>query len=398
MSPRRFSRIAKIALRNALRFRLQSALVVLAACLGVAGVLVSTGYASGARQKILDRFAGLGTNVVTVTPQLSRAVGGRARTGAIVQTLTAADVKAIDDGVEFIVASSATLTATFRVRAGDLTKTAAIVGCEPDYFRIKRWATIEGMPFDDVDIRRQARVALLGYAVARDLFGADDPTGVRISINAVPFVVAGVLAERGQGLDAANEDDQIYIPLPVAMHRLMGADYYSSVMFELGGANLDAAVANITTLLQRRHRRFAPVQDDFQVQNRKSLIDAQLATFSRLTFLIDWIAVSTLAVSAFGIGGISWTGVRNRTREIGARRAIGATRADLLAQFLLEAMGQARSVAPSAWLPRMASSDGSTPPSASLSFSNGAQRSGTSAPRRFCSSLLSPSQAAAPRR
>lgn len=105
-----------------------------------------------------------------------------------------------------------------------------------------------------------------------------------------------------------------------------------------GGGGMDEAVDEITALLHRRHASFSPSGDDFQVQNRKSLIDAQLAAFSRLSFLVSWIAVSTLAVSAFGIWGICWIGVRNRTREIGARRAIGATRADLLVQFLCETM------------------------------------------------------------
>jgi putative ABC transport system permease protein len=101
---------------------------------------------------------------------------------------------------------------------------------------------------------------------------------------------------------------------------------------------MDSSVAAITALLHRRHQRFSPAAEDFQVQNQKSLIDAQLATFGRLAFLIGWIALSTLVVAALGIWGITWIGVRNRTREIGARRAIGATRADVLVQFLSEAL------------------------------------------------------------
>src|SRR5271167_2610012 len=201
MRSRRFLQVARIAVRNFSRFRLQSTLIIFAACLGVAGVLVSAGYADSGRQKILDSFVQLGTNVITVSPRQSRAVGGRARTGANVQTLTDADYRAIRADTDGIDASSATVTGAFRVRAGDLTKTAAILGCEPGYFRIKHWNMIEGAPFDHGDVRRQARVALLGYTAAKDLFGANDPTGQHITINRVPFVVVGVLAERGQGLD-----------------------------------------------------------------------------------------------------------------------------------------------------------------------------------------------------
>jgi putative ABC transport system permease protein len=339
MTARRVLRVARIALRNAWRFRLQSTLMIFAACFGVAGMLVSAGYADSGRQKILDRFTRLGTNVVTITPRQSRAVGGRARTGSIVQTLTEADYKAVAAVLDDAKASSATISGTFRIRAGDLTKTTAIVGVAPDYFRIKHWSVIAGAMFDETDMRRQARIALLGYTAAKDLFGTVDPTGQRITINRVPFVVDGVLAERGQGLDAVNEDEQVYVPLPAAMHRLMNVGYYDSMLFELAdGSRMDSAVAAITTLLHHRHQRFSPAAEDFQVQNQKSLIDAQLATFGRLAFLIGWIALSTLVVAALGIWGITWIGVRNRTREIGARRAIGAKRTDVLVQFLSEAL------------------------------------------------------------
>ena len=339
MSLRRVLRVARIALRNAWRFRLQSTLMVFAACFGVAGMLVSASYADSGRQKILDRFTRLGTNVVTITPRQSRAVGGRARTGSIVQTLTEADYKAVAAALDDATASSATISGTFRIRAGDLTKTTAIVGVAPDYFRIKHWNATAGALFDETDMRRQARVALLGYTAARDLFGTRDPTGQRVTINRVPFVVAGVLAERGQGLDAVNEDEQVYVPLPAAMHRLMNVGYYDSILFELAdGSRMDSSVAAITSLLHRRHERFSRTAEDFQVQNQKSLIDAQLVTFGRLAFLIGWIAFSTLTVAALGIWGITWIGVRNRTREIGARRAVGATRADVLVQFLSEAL------------------------------------------------------------
>ena len=331
-------RIARIAIRNFTRFRLQSVLVVFAAALGVAGVLISAGYADGGRQKIIDRFYRLGTNVITVTPRQSRAVGGRARTGAIVQTLSAADYAALMADVPAIDVASATVTGSFRIRAGDLTKSATVVGCEPDYFSIKHWDITRGATFDRQDEIRQSRVVLLGQTVAADLFGKSDPTGQRITINRVPFVIAGVLAERGQSLDAANEDDQVYVPLSAAMHRLMNIDYYGAILFELDDSSqLRAAAERMTALLHRRHQSFSPTSDDFQIQNQKSLIDAQFAAFERLSFLIGWISISTLAVSGFGIWGISWIGVRNRTREIGARRAIGATRGDILAQFLTEA-------------------------------------------------------------
>jgi putative ABC transport system permease protein len=333
----RLRQLLRLATRNFWRFRLQAVLITVAAMTGTSGVIVSTGYAAGGRQKILDQFSRLGTNIIVVTPQPSKAVGGRARTGALVTTLNAADLKAIRQSVAGISSSSPTVAGVLRLRAGDLTKKTTIVGCDPEYFAIKDWPAVLGSVFDDKSARRQARVALLGSTAARDLFGTSDPTATHITINQVPFTVAGVLAERGQGLDASNEDDQVYVPLETAMHRLMNIDYFNAILFDIADwSRMDSSAAEINQLLATRHRHATSAQDDFLVQNRKSLIDTQLAAFARLAFLVRWIAASALFVSSLGVFAVTWIGIRNRTREIGTRRAIGAARSDILLQFFAE--------------------------------------------------------------
>jgi putative ABC transport system permease protein len=333
----RFQQVFAIASRNFRRFRLQSVLIVAASVTGTAGVILSTGYAAGGRQKILDQFAQLGTNVIIVTPQQSRAVGGRARTGSVVTTLNGSDYRAIAESVEGISSSSPTVSSILRIRAGDLTKNTTVVGCTPDYFVIKHWALALGSSFDESALRQQSRIVLLGATAARDLFGEADPTGSRITINRVPFTVQGVLVERGQGLDSSNEDDQVYVPLDTAMRRLMNVDYFSSILFNIESwSSMDSDASQIYRLVATRHRHGSGSNDDFWVQNRKNLIDTQLSAFSRLTFLVRWIAASTLTVSSLGVFAITWIGIRNRTREIGTRRALGATRSDILVQFFTE--------------------------------------------------------------
>jgi putative ABC transport system permease protein len=334
----RFQLVLRIASRNFLRFRLQAVLMIVATITGTAGVIVSTGYAAGGQQKILDQFAQLGANVIIVTPQQSRAVGGRARTGSVVTTLNESDYKAIVQSVAGISSSSPTVSTTLRARAGDLTKNTAVVGCNADYFAIKHWTVTLGSLFDESALRRQQpRIALLGATAARDLFGDSDPTGSRITVNRVPFTVEGVLAERGQGLDSSNEDDQVYVPLDTAMHRLMNIDYFNSIVFNIDNwPSMDSTADQIHQILEKRHRRATSSGDDFVVQNRRSLIDTQLSAFSRLTFLVRWIALSALVVSSLGLFAVTWIGIRNRTREVGTRRAIGATRRDILVQFFAE--------------------------------------------------------------
>jgi ABC-type antimicrobial peptide transport system permease subunit len=260
-----------------------------------------------------------------------------------VTTLNASDYKAIRQSVPGISSSSPTVSSQFRVRAGDLTKNTTVVGCDPVYFAIKQWSPAFGALFDEHDARQQPRSALLGATAARDLFGEGDPTGSRITINRIPFTVEGVLSERGQGLDTSNEDDQVYVPLDTAMHRLMNIDYFNSIFFNIESwSRMDSAADQIHQLLGERHRHTATSEDDFLVQNRKSLIDTQLSAFTRLTFLVRWIAVSALVVSSLGVFAVTWIGIRNRTREVGIRRAIGATRTDILIQFVAEgALGSA---------------------------------------------------------
>jgi putative ABC transport system permease protein len=334
----RYFYISLDALRVLWRFRFRSALILLSAILGVAGVIVSVDFASGGRQQALNQIERMGVNVLAVKPQQDRSVGGRARTGAIVQTLVDADYAGIRRQVPSILRSSAVVTAAFRLKAGDLSKTAPVVGCEPDFVRIKNWTLAEGTFFDEGEERRAARVAVLGYTVARDIFGDESAVGKHLSVNRTPFEVVGVLTERGQGLDVAAEDDQIYVPLRTAMHRLMNVEYYSGLLLEIDRPErMDEAAQSVTDILRQRHHRLVNLPDDFQVQNQKSLLDTQLASSGRLGFYVRWIGLSGLVVSGLGILAVCWIAVKGRTVEIGTRRALGANASDVFLQILLEA-------------------------------------------------------------
>jgi putative ABC transport system permease protein len=335
---RRFIHIMSVSLRLIWRFRLRSSLILLSATLGVAGVISSVNYASGGRRQVLNQIRRLGTNVVNVAPQQSRSVGGRARTGSIVTTLVEQDYLAVRRELPSLARSSALATAGFRLKAGDFSKTTSVVGCEPDYFRIKNWSLEWGDFFDASDLRKSSRVAILGRTVARDLFGDEAAVGRRLFINRAPFEVVGVLAELGQGLDVANEDNQVYVPLSTAMRRLMNVEYYSGLVFELDRWEaMDDGAKAVADLLRRRHRSSPKQPEDFQVQNQKELIDTQTASSERLAFFVRWIGLSGLIVSGLGGLAISWIAVKERTVEIGTRRALGATACDIFFQLLFEA-------------------------------------------------------------
>jgi putative ABC transport system permease protein len=238
--------------------------------------------------------------------------------------------------------ATATVSNSYRVLAGDLNKQAVVIGCEPDYFAIKHWRAALGEIFSDREGRDDARVALLGSGVAKDLFGSPDPTGERLIINRVPFTIAGVLEERGRGIDGSDEDDQIYVPLTAGMHRLMNVDHLGGIMLQADQTSSVGNVAQIAaTLLAKRHRRFGGEQPDFTVTNQQLVLDDQLAAFNRLSFLVGWVSISALAVCAIGVTGICWISVNGRRADIGAMRALGARGGDVLLLFLAEALAPA---------------------------------------------------------
>jgi putative ABC transport system permease protein len=331
-------RLMGVACRQMLRYRLRSTLIVCCAALGVAGAITVVNYAAGGRALILQQIERLGTNIVTVTAKQSRAVADRERTGAVVTTLIAADYRAIREQITGPVPASAIASAPLRLKAGFLSNVAPVVGVEPAYFKMKSWALGRGRWFGPDDLRRSSRVALLGYTTAVNLFAEVDPLGQRLFINRVPFEIIGVLEERGPGLDATNEDDQVYVPLTSALRRLLNRDHYTAILFEVPELERMQEIENaMTQLLRVRHRIFAARPDDFQVQSQRELIDTQMAAANRLQFLVSWVGFSAILVAGLGILAIAWIAVRDRTREIGTRRALGATASEVFFQFAFEA-------------------------------------------------------------
>jgi putative ABC transport system permease protein len=339
---RREARLVGAASRQALRYPLRSLLVVGCAAMGVAGAVTAVNYASGGREQVLGQIQSLGTNVVNVSAQQSRSVAGRARTGAIVTTLRQADYLALRREVPGIVRASAVASTSLRVKGAGRSKVAGIVGVEPEWFAIRNWRVAEGMLFDEADLRRSARVVVLGAALAADLFGESPAVGERLFIDRVPFEVVGVLRERGPGLDAVNEDQQAYLPLTAAMRRLMNVDHYSALVLEIRDwTAMDRTAAAVAEVMRGRHRARAGEEEDFKVQNQKTLVDTQLQASAQLGFFVRWIGLSALLVAGLGVLAMAWIAVRDRTREIGTRRALGATRRDVFVQFAWEAVALA---------------------------------------------------------
>jgi putative ABC transport system permease protein len=324
--------------RNIWRFRLRSSLMLLSGVLGVAGVTAASSYAAEGRLQVLEQIRRMGSNVLVVAPRQSRATSTRARTGEIVTTLIERDYLAIRRQVPGIEASSATVTGSFLVKHGDLAKNdCVVVGTEAAFFDIKNWTLREGQSFTEDDDRRAKRVAVLGAAVAKDLFNQESPIRQRLFINRIAFEVIGVLSERGQGLDAGNDDNQVYVPLRTGAHRLLNVEYLSSLLVSIGEwKSVDAAAADIESILEKTHRPTGRAPPDFEVRNQKALVATRIAASERLDRYVNIVGASALAMSGLGILAICWVSVGERNLEIGLRRAVGATARDVFDQFLVE--------------------------------------------------------------
>ncbi|MEO7386866.1 MAG: ABC transporter permease [Gammaproteobacteria bacterium] len=324
--------------RQIWRFKLRSCLAILCAALGVAGATTAVNFASGGREQVLGQIRRLGSNLISITAEQSRGVADRTRTGTVVTTLVPDDYAAIRRDNAGIVRSSARVSGLLRLKAGYLSRQAPVSGVEAAWFPMKVLDVATGTLFAAEDDRRSARVAVLGATVAGDLYEGESPIGERLFINRVPFEVIGVLRERGQGLDGTSEDGQVYVPLNTAMRRLLDMDHYAGISLEIDGPDrMQGVTAAITAQLRERHRMSAQRPDDFRVQSQTDLIGAQRAAADRLAFLVRWIGRSGLLVAGLGILAIAWISVRDRTREIGTRRALGATASDIFLQFAAEA-------------------------------------------------------------
>ncbi|MEY3200529.1 MAG: hypothetical protein RIR70_79, partial [Pseudomonadota bacterium] len=207
---------------------------------------------------------------------------------------------------------------------------------------VRDWPVVAGSPFGESDVRSATRVALLGQSVVTRLFNDEDPVDKTIRIRGAPFVVAGVLAAKGQSLDGRDQDDTVMIPVTTAQRKVFGTQFQGSVrlvMVEAASADqMDRAERQITELLRQRHRIANGAEDDFTVRNLTAVANAAAETAQTMSLMLGAIASVSLVVGGIGIMNIMLVSVTERTREIGIRLAIGARSRDVLLQFLLEAV------------------------------------------------------------
>jgi putative ABC transport system permease protein len=327
--------------RTLLAQKLRTALALMGITIGVAAVIIMVAVGKGAEREVLGIIQEMGSNLLVVSAERTQAFGGRFDTGDIV-SLTREDGEAILEHCPSVALAAPAQHRRLQVKREAATIQTRILGTTPEYLEIRNFQVVDGEFFWPEDDKAARRVAVLGAAAARNLFGPDEPVGEIIRIEQIPFEVVGVLKPKGVSAEGANEDDQIVIPLRTALRRVFNQNHLGNIYVQATRReSMPAAESEIRRLLRRRHRlELADRPDDFTIQNQLTIIEAERATIDSFTLLISAIAAISLLVGGIGILAIMQIAVRERTTEIGLRMAVGARRADILVQFLAEALIQ----------------------------------------------------------
>jgi putative ABC transport system permease protein len=328
-----------IALRALMVNKMRSALTMLGIIIGVGAVIAMVAVGTGAKGRIAEQIASMGSNLLIVLSGSSTSGGLRFGSGTV-PTLNVDDAKAILTEVPAVKYVAPNLGGVAQVVFGNQNWSTLVNGTTPEVLEIRGWPLFSGRPFTQQDVDGATKVCLLGKTVVDNLFGGMDPIGQVIRIKNVPFTVIGVLAPKGQSTMGQDQDDTIIVPLTTAQKRLFGMQLPGMVRVIAVQAKepkvMKEAEEQITDLLRQRHH-IQPNQDnDFSVRNLTEVMSSAEQSASVMSLLLGAIASISLIVGGIGIMNIMLVSVTERTREIGIRMAIGAKGRDILLQFLIE--------------------------------------------------------------
>ena len=334
----RFQKAIRNAAESAWRQRRRSALAGLGVTVGVAVLVTMVAIGQGAERAVLDQFHSMGTDLVVVTAGKVLVMGGRPRQIGNVTTLTVQDAEALADGLEHVRVATPVQSQKLPVKWRELSTQTNIVGTTPAYLATKNVRVEHGREFDEQELRGALRVAVLGPTVVSNVFGRSHPIGETIRIGRVPFEVIGVLGTRGLDSFGQDQDDLVLVPVSTALRRLFNLNHVNSIFVQALPERTRQAMDEVRVVLRQRHRIRPGRDDDFSMQDQTQALAAQLETARSFTGLIAAVSTVALLIGGVGILAVMLIAVRERIREIGLRRAVGATTRDVLVQFILEAL------------------------------------------------------------
>ena len=340
----RASKVFQIASKGLTKNKLRSLLTMLGVIIGVAAVIIMISISSGTEAAIEEQITGLGTNLVFVQSSFSRGGFGR-EGGGPSGGLVYDDAFAIAEEINGVTAVVVELNSSEMVKVADTTlEDVAILGTTADFPSVRDMAIESGRYFNQTDIDRTQKVAVLGSTLAEELFGDTPPVGQLVTVGNTKLTVVGVFEEKGL-VGSTDFDSRIYIPITVVFQkftpsqfaRIIG-DRVRVIYVEVDSdIPLEEIILQIELLLAKRHE-VSLEEPDFVIQTQQDIIQTQEATTSAFRDLLTWVAAVSLLVGGIGIMNIMLVSVTERTREIGIRQSVGASPNDIRYQFLTEAL------------------------------------------------------------
>ncbi len=335
----RLLNLFKIAFKAIVLNKIRTLLTMLGIIIGVAAVIAMLAIGEGSKQSIRSTISSMGSNMITIRP--GEDDRGPARgSGGDVQTLTYKDYEEIKGKTTLLNYITPVVNGSGQVINGANNWPSTIFGVNPEYLDIKVVGLQSGSMFTDAEVQAASKVVLLGQTVVENVFpDGEDPIGKLVRFNSIPFKVIGVLEEKGENTFGQDQDDVVIAPFSTVQKRILAIDYLNQIMASATSED-DApeAVTQVTEILRSRHKLLDNENDDFTVRSMEELISTFSSTSEMLTVLLVAVAGISLLIGGIGIMNIMYVSVKERTKEIGLRMAVGGKGSDILMQFLIEAI------------------------------------------------------------
>lgn len=333
------SNLFKVSLRAVANNKMRSFLSMLGIIIGVAAVIIMMAIGQGSKESIRSELSTMGTNLLTIRPGADMRGGVRQDPSAM-QTLKMADYERILREKKYVTKVSPEVTSSGQVIYGNNNTNTSIYGESPEYLDIKQWEVEDGECFTEEDVKKAAKVVVVGKTIVDELFGTGiDPIGKTIRFKSIPMRIVGVLKSKGYNSWGMDQDNVMIAPYTTVMKRIVAQTFFSSIVCSAVTEELsDAAIEELTQILRNNHKLKDGADDDFTIRSQAEMMETMSSTMDTVTIILVVAAAFSLLVAGIGIMNIMLVSVTERTKEIGLRMAVGATGPVISLQFLIESV------------------------------------------------------------
>lgn len=334
--------LVKIAYQALLRNTTRALLTMLGIIIGISSVIAMVNLGQSSQQSISDNISSMGTNLIMVMRARNAKAGGGVNMGASnVQSLTVKDVEAIKKYAKYVSAVSPSVTASAQIVKGANNMPGTLQGGSPEFLEIKKYELESGtsVNFTEEDVKTYSKVCLIGQTVAKTLFPNEDPIGQEIRFGSKSLKVIGILKSKGQDNRGQDQDDIVIAPYSTVQKRILAQNHLQMIYASAKSEDVaDLATQEIERIIRSQHDLQPDQSNDFEVRTQAEMLEMMSSVTETMTSLLTATAIISLIVGGIGIMNIMLVTVTERTREIGIRKAVGASRSTILTQFLMEAV------------------------------------------------------------